>query len=463
MANHAFSAHLPFDRPTVWDWFCRPGAMTRLAAPWGPLQPVREARNLRDGEAVLRPVIATAGVPGTKWVARHRPELFVDGQQFADHVVSQPFSAITRWEHLHRFEDNPDGALMLDKVSTRVPRSVLTPIFRYRARQALDDLAAHARAASEWGARPTTVAITGAGGLVGSALSAFLSTGGHRVIHLVRRDPDPDAAYEQRRWHPDAPVHAMLDGVDAVVHLAGEPIGSRFTNSHMNQVRDSRVGPTRRLAEAIAAHSKAGGSVRTFVSASAIGFYGSEHEDELLDEFAPAGQDFLAGVVRDWEEATQPAAQAGIRTVVVRTGIVQSSRGGTLAMLKPLYEAFVGGRLGDGRQWMSWIGLDDLVEIYHRALLDANLAGPVNAVAPQAVRNSEYSRELASALHRPSLVPVPGFGPRLLLGERGARELALASQRVVPRVLVESGHHFRHPDLTAALRHELGKDPQPGS
>lgn len=459
MANHEFRAHVPFDRSTVWDWFSRPGGMPRLAAPWGPLQPVSEARNLRDGEAVLRPVVATAGVPGAKWVARHVPDQFVDGHQFVDQVVSQPFAAVTGWQHLHRFEDDPDGCLVIDKVSARVPKSVVAPIFRYRLRQLLDDLAAHQRARTEWQAKPLTVAITGASGLVGSALTAFLSTGGHRVIHLVRRSPDPGALYEQREWQPRAPQQEMLEGVDAVVHLAGEPIGSRFTNTHMNQVRDSRVEPTRLLAEAIAANSKAGGSVRVFVSASAIGYYGSEHGDELLDEMAPAGEDFLAGVVRDWETATAPAAEAGVRTVLVRTGIVQSSRGGTLALLKPMFEAFVGGRLGDGKQWMSWIGLDDLVEIYHRALFDQSLAGPVNAVAPQAVRNSDYSRELASVLHRPSLLPVPGFGPRLLLGDRGARELALASQRVVPRVLVEAGHHYRHPELSAALRHELGKDP----
>lgn len=459
MESHSFTTHLSTDRTTVWNWMSRPGAMTRLSAPWGPLQPLREADNLRDGEAVLRPVVATVGVPRAQWVAQHRPELFVDGFQFADRAVSQPFAALTGWQHVHRFEDRPDGCTMLDQVSTRVPKRMLEPIFRYRRRQLVDDLCAHERAETQWGARPITVAVTGGSGLVGSALSAFLGTGGHRVIHLVRHAPDPAARFEQRRWNPDAPVHSMLDDVDAVVHLAGEPIGSRFTGSHMAAVRDSRVGPTQRLAAGIVEH----GGPRIFVCASAIGFYGSEHGDELLDETAPAGDDFLSAVVRDWEHATRPAAQAGVRTVNVRTGIVQSARGGTLALLRPMYEAFLGGRLGDGKQWMSWIGLDDLVEIYHRALFDAALHGPVNAVAPEAVRNSEYSDELAATLHRPSLVPVPEFGPRLLLGGRGARELAFASQRVVPRVLVESGHQFRLPLLGAALRHELGKDPDKSS
>ncbi|MBD2759465.1 TIGR01777 family protein [Yimella sp. cx-573] len=454
--THTFTAYVPSHRQQVWDWFARPGAFLRLAAPWGALQPAVEAKSLRDGEAVLQAKVATAKVPGARWVAKHQPQEYIDGHQFADVCVSQPFAALTQWRHLHRFEDDGDGAKVIDRVTSRVPRGQLAPMFEYRSRQLIDDLAAHARAAQEWSATPSVIAITGASGLVGSALSAFLSTGGHTVVQLVRGEPDANSPYEQRRWNPDAPVHAMLDGVDVVVHLAGAPIGSRFTADHMAAVRDSRVGPTRRLAEAIAAH----GGPKAFVSASAIGYYGSEHGDELLDESSPSGDDFLASVVREWEASTAPAADATVRTVRVRTGIVQSARGGTLALMRPLYESFLGGRLGDGKQWMSWIGLDDLVEIYHRAIFDADLVGPVNAVAPQAVRNSEYSKQLAATVHRPNLVPVPGFGPRLLLGNRGARELALASQRVVPAVLVDHGHHFRYEELPAALAHELGSDPR---
>lgn len=451
--THTFTTRVPHPREQVWQWFSRPGAFHRLAAPWGALQPAVEAKNLRDGEAVLEARVATAKVPGARWVAQHQPAEFEVGRQFGDLCVSQPFASLTGWHHLHRFEDDADNSQVVDAVTSRVPKRTLAPMFAYRARQLLDDLAAHARAEQEWDAKPLTVAVTGGAGLVGTALSAFLSTGGYRVIRLTRGEPDPNAPYEERRWNPDAPAQTMLDEVDAVIHLAGEPIGSRFTAEHMAAVRDSRVEPTRRLAAAIAAH----GGPKVFVSASAIGYYGSTNGDDLLDENSPAGDDFLAGVVRDWEAATAPASQAGVRTVMVRTGIVQSARGGTLALLRPLYEACLGGRLGDGQQWMSWIGLDDLVEIYHRALFDDALNGPVNAVAPDAVRNDEYSKTLASTIHRPSLLPVPSFGPRILLGDRGAQELALASQRVLPAVLIDAGHRFRYESLDKELRHELGR------
>jgi len=162
--------------------------------------------------------------------------------------------------------------------------------------------------------------------------------------------------------------------------------------------------------------------------------------------------------VADWEDAARPAAAAGIRTVQVRTGIVQTPRGGMLRLLSPLFEAGLGGRLGSGKQWLAWIGLDDLLDVYRRAILDAGLSGPVNAVAPEPVRNEDYTRALASVLHRPALLPVPGFGPRLLLGAEGAREIAQASQYVRPERLIGAGHEFRQPELEGALRHLFGRE-----
>jgi uncharacterized protein (TIGR01777 family) len=205
--------------------------------------------------------------------------------------------------------------------------------------------------------------------------------------------------------------------------LAGASIAGRFTDGHKAAIRDSRIEPTRRLAEAAA---DADDGPRTFVSASAIGYYGFDRGDALLSEESVRGDGFLADVVSDWEAATAPAAAAGLRVVAVRTGIVQSARGGTLKLMRPLFAAGLGGRLGDGEQWLSWIGLDDLLDVYHRALYDDRLSGPVNAVAPDPVHNAEYTKVLAGVLHRPALVPVPALGPRLLLGEQGARELAEA-------------------------------------
>jgi hypothetical protein len=286
-------------------------------------------------------------------------------------------------------------------------------------------------------------------------LSAFLSTGGHRVIRLVRGEP---ANANERRWDPTNPASDLLSGVDALVHLAGESIAGRFTEAHRRAIRESRIEPTRRLAEVAATTP----GLRVFVSASAIGLYGYDCGDTLLDENSPRGQGFLADVVADWESATTPATDTGRRVVMVRTGIVQSAAGGTLKLLRPLFAAGLGGRLGSGRQWLSWIGIDDLLDIYYRAIYDSRLAGPVNAVAPNPVRNEDYTRALASTLKRPALLPVPSFGPRILLGKQGAVELAEADQRVTPAALLALAHRFRQPTVEDALAHQLGHDPAPG-
>jgi uncharacterized protein len=319
----------------------------------------------------------------------------------------------------------------------------------HRHRQLADDLAAH-RDAAESGLRPMAVAVTGSSGLVGSALTAFLGAGGHRVVRLVRRPARGDG---ERQWDPERPAPDLLSGVDAVVHLAGASIAGRFTDAHKAAVRNSRIEPTRRLAEAAA---RADDAPRVFVSASAIGIYGFDRGDVELTEESTRGDGFLADVVADWEAATAPAVEAGLRVAMVRTGIVQSARGGTLRLVRPLFTAGLGGRLGTGRQWLSWIALDDLLDVYYRALYDARLTGPVNAVAPAPVRNTNYTKALAGVLHRPAVLPVPSVGPRLLLGEQGARELAEADQRVVPAKLEALGHRFRRPGIDAALAHELG-------
>lgn len=440
----------------VFAWYSRPGAFRRLAAPWQPVVVDSESASLRDGTAKL-------SLPGgLTWVAKHDAAAFVDGHRFVDESVSDGPRSVpagrVHWRHTHDFEPvGPDRTRISDRIETPVPAHLIASMLDYRYHQIADDLAAHRRAA-EAGMGPLTVAVTGSSGLVGSALTAFLSTGGHRVIRLVRGEPEgPD----ERRWDPERPAPGMLEGCDAVVHLAGATIAGRFTPEHKQLIRESRVEPTRRLSEAAAA-----AGVGTFVSASAIGVYGADRGEELLTETAggPAEADFLADVVADWEEAARAGARAedGMRVVSIRTGIVQSPAGGSLAMLKRLFSAGLGGRLGHGRQWMSWIGLDDLVDVYHRALWDADLTGPVNAVAPGAVRNTEYTRVLGHVLRRPALVPVPRLGPALILGGEGADELALACQHVSPLKLREAGHHFRHPDLEPALRHVLGRPADEG-
>jgi uncharacterized protein (TIGR01777 family) len=453
-----YSALIDASPGAVWNWLSRPGAIHRLVPPWQPMSVLQEAVSLRDGTAKLR----VAGMP---WTSQHRADGYVEGRRFVDELNSFPLRMLTPWRHEHLVD--PDrmpgdavtaGTRITDRVLTPVPVSALRPTFVYRHRQIADDLAAHAEYATE----QLTIAVTGSSGLIGTQLTALLGTGGHRVIRLVRHPVDgarPDSGNprrpEERRWDPDSPAADLLDGVDAVVHLAGKTIAGRFTDAHKMAVRESRIGPTRRLVE-VAANA----GVRVFVTASAIGIYGADRGDEPLDERAAPGEDFLAGLVTDWEADSEAAAGAGpaaTRVVKVRTGIVLTPRGGFLKQLRPLFAVGLGGRLGSGAQWLSWIGIDDLLDVYLRALTDGSLSGPVNGVAPNPVRNREFTEIFGRVLHRPTLLPVPSFGPKILLGTEGAAEIAQASQRVVPRVLTEAGHRFRHPDLEATLRHVMGK------
>jgi uncharacterized protein (TIGR01777 family) len=454
----------------VFAWHTRPGALTRLAPPWQPVRVGQEATSLRDGRAVLR-------FPGgVRWVAEHQSDGYDPPRQFVDQLVSggpapatlvpaalasRALSRVVSWRHVHSFHDAGGGATRVeDDLQTNVPEAALRQMFGYRHRQLAADLKAHQWARAKQ-PEPLTIAVTGSSGLIGTALTALLTTGGHRVIKLVRH---PAQGGNERQWNPERPAPDLLHGVDAVVHLAGAGIAGRFTEAHKREVRDSRIEPTRRLAELAAATAGAGGGSggggpRAFISASAIGYYGADRGDEVLTEFSPRGTGFLADVVADWEAATTPAAEAGLRTVLVRTGIVQSPKGGTLRLLFPLFEAGLGGRIGDGRQWLSWIGIDDLADVYLRALADPALSGPVNAVAPDPVRNADYTRTLGRVLRRPAVIPVPGFGPRLLLGDEGARELAGSSQRIRPDALLTAGHAFRFTRLDPALRHLLGHVP----
>ena len=434
----------------VFDWHARPGAFARLTPPWSPMRLIAEADSLESGRAEL-------GLPGgLRWVADHQPDSYDPPRRFVDAigsngVASLPAKLAVRWRHTHDFEEVVGNKTrVIDRVATPVPAAALRSMFRYRHQQLADDISAHRHAAAR-GLAPITVAITGASGLVGAQLAAFLSTGGHRVIRLVRHSA---ANPGERQWNPDDPDPELLAGADAVIHLAGASIAGRFTDDHRAAIRHSRIGPTRRLAELIA---KSDDGPKVLVSASAIGFYGYDRGEETLTEDSERGDGFLADLVANWEDATAPAEQAGTRVVRVRTGIVQSPAGGTLRLLRPLFAAGLGGRLGSGRQWFSWIGIDDLVDVYHRALWDSELSGPVNAVAAEPVRNIDYTQVLAHVLRRPAVLPVPPLGPKVLLGEQGARELALANQRVLPARLLQADHRFRRPDLEQTLRHLLGR------
>jgi uncharacterized protein len=299
------------------------------------------------------------------------------------------------------------------------------------------------------------VAITGASGLIGTALAASLRGTGDRVRPLVRGpSDDPDAV----RWDPGAgTIDAEgLTGVDVVVHLAGAGIGDRrLTPARRRVVLESRTAGTALIARTLAAMDA---PPRVLVSGSAVGFYGSRG-DEVLTERSPAGDDFVADLVEAWEAAAQPALDAGIRTVFLRTAPVLSGHGGILPRMALPVRLYVGGRIGSGRQWMSWVSLEDVVGIVRFVIGRDDIRGPVNVVAPEPVTNADMTAALGRALHRPTLLPVPPVALRLALGSGRTDSLLLASQRVTPAVLTDAGYAFVHPHIDDALAAAFGGEP----
>jgi len=295
------------------------------------------------------------------------------------------------------------------------------------------------------------IAISGSHGFIGSALVTALAGAGHRIIPLIRGRSAVEGGIA---WSSEAAYvdTAKLAGIDAVVHLAGEPIPGRWTPKKKARILESRFQGTRLLAEAVSHLAK---PPKVFVCASAIGYYGDRGE-EILREESPSGGGFLAQVCRAWEAATEPAAKKEIRVVNLRIGIVLGAGGGALAQMLTPFRMGVGGRIGSGKQWMSWIALDDLVGVIQHVLTTANLQGPVNAVAPNAVTNAEFTRTLGKVLSRPTIFPLPAFVVKLAFGQMG-EEALLGSQRVEPARLKASSYQFRFPELEGALRRAVGK------
>ncbi|MDH4347581.1 MAG: TIGR01777 family oxidoreductase [Gemmatimonadota bacterium] len=457
MTTLEFSTELPVSAKAAYEWHERPGALERLTPPWEAVRVIRREGTLAEGRVELA---LSAGGATRRWVARHRDG--IPGRLFVDEQVEGPFA---RWVHTHRFEPlGPDRCQLIDQIAYQLPLGSLGSLgegwverrlargFRYRHDTLRDDLAAHARFASE---TPLTVVVTGAGGLIGRSLLPFLTTGGHRVRRLARGAPRAGEA----RWDPASGQldSASLDGADAVIHLAGEPIANgRWSGASKHRILDSRVRSTTLVAETMARLAR---PPRTLISASATGIYGDRGDQpvtEAMTDGAQQASGFLARVGRAWEAATELAADAGIRVVRLRIGLVLSPAGGALGAMLPPFLAGLGGRLGSGRQYMSWISLDDVVGALHHALLTPALDGPVNATAPEPATNGEFSETLARVLHRPAFLPVPAGALRLLLGEM-ADELLLSGVRVLPKRLLSSGYRFRHPTLEHALRHVLGR------
>jgi uncharacterized protein (TIGR01777 family) len=294
------------------------------------------------------------------------------------------------------------------------------------------------------------ILVTGASGLIGTALVASLTSSSHEVIRLVRGQANP--AEKTAHWDPMAGSidASALEGVEAVVHLAGEHIAERWTAAKKTRIRDSRVKGTELLCETL---TRLSSPPNVLASASAIGYYGDRGE-ETLTEDSPPGQGFLADVCQAWEAATEPARQRGIRVVRLRLGVVLSAAGGALAKLLPPFRLGLGGVLGSGQQYMSWIALDDVVGAIQHTLVTEALQGPTNVVSPHAVTNQEFTKTLGKVLGRPTALPLPAFAARLMFGEM-ADELLLASARVQPTKLTASGYQCRYPEIADALQHLL--------
>jgi hypothetical protein len=459
VASHVFEATspLPGTASAAYAWHLRPGALLRLLPPWQDVRVVYADSPLREGARVVLRI--GVGPVSVDWTAVHRD--FVAGRSFVDEQAGGPFAA---WRHEHRVDATPDGqARLTDRVEWSLPGGALGDalgaarmehdlrvMFAWRHWRTSRDLARHA-AFDHVG--PKRVLVSGASGTVGSAVCALLGGGGHTVLRLVR-GAVRDAATE-RAWRPDAGQldPAALDGVDVVLHLAGENVaGGRWTPARKAAIMSSRVEGTRLLAEAIARHP---GPKPAFVCASATGLYG-DRGDARLDESATGGAGFLADVVRAWESAAEPARAAGARTVHLRFGVLLDPRSGALEKMLPAFRAGLGGRVGSGRQWMPWIDLDDAVGALHRAALDATFDGDYNVVSPEGATQGELATTLARVLGRPVGPPLPEFAVSALFGEMG-REALLASTHAVPTRLQAAGFEFGAPSLEAALRLMLGK------
>ncbi|MBW1877906.1 MAG: TIGR01777 family oxidoreductase [Deltaproteobacteria bacterium] len=450
-----FHLRTPLAHPpkVVWEWHQRRATFERLVPPWMPMvvgQWAPVAPGARQSFRIRK---------GVRWSWTVRITKVEPGQSFTDVQETGPFG---QWEHEHRIlPDESGGCVLEDHIHYEFPLQglgaslVRGPIardleraFSYRHACCRRDLQRHAPVARHG---PKRVAITGASGLIGSALTRFLESGGHQVYALVRR---PVHHSQEIQWRPDAErIDAeALEGMDAVVHLAGEPLAQFWTEDAKQRIRASRIAGTRLLAETLA---KLKQPPSVLVSGSAIGIYGNRR-DEVIDEESALGQGFLADVVAEWESATEAARAAGIRVANLRTGIVLHPSGGFLGTLLLPYRLGMGGRIGDGNQYLSWIALDDLVGLIHHILFNPALDGPVNGTAPDTVPQIEMARTLARVLRRPTLLRIPAAEIRLLLREMG-EETLLQGQRVYPERAAAAGFTFHHPDLEGTLRMLLGR------
>ncbi len=449
-------SHLPFSPEEIFAWHMRPGAFERLLPPWVRVRVLEREGGVHDGGKALLAI--KQGPTEVKWEIRHAA--FEEDRLFRDEQVSGPFE---KWVHSHRFIPADEGGCFLeDEIEWAAPlgsagrlfaegfiEREMDRLFSFRHARLRNDLTLHSR----YGGPRLTVALTGGSGLIGSSLTDFLTSGGHAVLPLHRGRGESGG--RRPTWDPLGGIldPAVFEGVDAVVHLAGESLAAfRWTAEKKEKILQSRREGTALIARTLAgmAHPPP-----LFVSASAVGYYGDRGNDVMTEESGP-GTGFLAMVCREWEGATGLARKAGIRVVNLRTGFVISPLGPGLGKMLPPFKAGLGGRIGSGRQYMSWIDLDDEVGLIHHALTRPGVSGPLNATAPNPVPNATFTDTLGRILGRPTLVPLPSFAVKGMLGEVGT-ELLLKGARVTPKKAEDTGYEFLFPNLEDSLRFQLGR------
>ena len=441
---------LPYSVERVFSWFERRAAFDRLLPPVPQMTTMGRTGTIRDGDrATLR---VGRGALGFRFTVEH--EGFDRLKEFGDRHIGGPYRFL---RHRHLFRAAGESSCEMTDLIDCEPRLIMAILGHAWLRRTMErslafchervrrDLDRHAIGPDA----PMRILITGASGLIGTALAAFLESGGHRVIRLVRRPP---TSRFEIAWDPVAGTidTGALEGLDGVIHLAGENIGAgRWTASRRRLIRDSRVVSTELLCRALTGLRR---PPTALVSASAVGYYGAGAR--AVDETAAAGDGFLADVAAAWERAAEPARAAGIRVAYARLGAVLSPAAGLLKRLLPVFRAGAGGVVGDGRQPISWIGLDDAVGALHFLTCCGQAHGPFNVVAPRAATNRELTEVLAGILRRPKMVPVPRSAIRLLYGEMG-EQLVLQGPEVAPARLSELGFRWMDPTLEGALRWEL--------
>lgn len=438
--------------PAVFAWHERPGALERLTPPWMALKSVSATHGLYPGSRV-RVNLSVMGLPFSM-EAEHLD--YKPHHMFRDRLLKSPFS---KWTHTHGFTDLGDGTSELeDSIRYTFPfyftgwmkklaEQEVARMFEFRHRITQEDIARHRICPG-----PLTVLVSGASGVIGRQLCYFLTTGGHRVIRLVRRRPRPGG--DEIFWDP---ALGQLDlrgagSIDAVVNLNGNRIFSGWwTRKRRAEIIRSRTDSTRTLALAI---GRLASPPEVFISASAVGYYG-ETGEKVVTEASPPGSLFISKICQEWERAANPAMAAGIRTVFARIGVALTPGGGALAELLPAFKLGLGTRIANGSQYMSWISMDDVLYALYHTMYTPTLEGAVNIVAPAPVTNIDFTRDLAAVLGRPAPFAIPGGAVEFLWGKRG-REVLLSSTRVMPEKLLASGFRFRHPRLFDALGGSLG-------